>query len=82
MFLFPHAVPFARLMTRMTPDFFREDFELLVEISEVRDLGTMRQELSRFYGRNLRDKDWVRRNFQIRISGQRVIAFCNQISSE
>ena len=65
----------------MNPNFFREDFELLQEISEVRDLGTLKQELSRFYGRNLRDKDWVRRTLQIRISGQRVIAFCNKISS-
>ena len=78
--LYPHTAPFASLLLRLNPEFFREDFEVLREISEVRDIGTLKQELSRFYGRNLRDKNWLRSTFYLRISGKRIIALNERIN--
>jgi hypothetical protein len=42
------------------------------ELGTSRCLGTVRTEINRFHGRNLRDKNRLRKILRIRISGNRV----------
>ena len=74
-----HSIPIALLIYRRNPMFFREDFEFLHEIGAVQDPETFKTELNRFHGRNVRDKNFLRRTFSIRISGKRLIRFKNQV---
>jgi hypothetical protein len=73
-----HAVPFARLLESQGPGFFKEDYDLIREIAEIRDNQTFRAELNRFYGRNVRDKSWLRGTFSIRLSAKRLLRLKNR----
>ena len=71
--LYRHAVPITYLIYSMAPDFFKEDFDVIKEIGSVIDPKVFTMEIDRFYGRNVREKSWLRRVFLIRISGKRLV---------
>jgi hypothetical protein len=77
--LYRHAYPLARLVFRSHPEFFHEDFDVIREIGPMRDPEVFRMEMSRFYGRNVRDKNWLRKTFSIRVSAKRLIRIKNRI---
>jgi hypothetical protein len=70
--LFRHAIPFFWFI-RDRGAFFREDLEMLRDIASARTTPEVICELNRFYGRNHRDKNFVRTSFFIRVSGKRVL---------
>jgi hypothetical protein len=71
--LFRHAVPLAFLARRFDPEFFHEDRDLIREVGAMTSQEIFRHEINYFYGRNLRDKSWLRSTLRIRISGNRMI---------
>jgi hypothetical protein len=73
-----HAVLFAKFLERRHPGIFKEDYDLIREIAEIRDNETFRNELNRFYGRNVRDKSWLRGAFSIRLSAKRLLRLKNR----
>jgi hypothetical protein len=78
--LYRHARPVAALLLRSRPAFFEEDFAFARDLAAA---GTRREvinELNRFFGRNQRDKNWMRKTFAIRISGKRVLRLYRELS--
>jgi hypothetical protein len=75
-----HARPIARFLLRSHSAFFREDMAFIREVGTAVTRGEVICELNRFYGRNLRDKNWLRRTFGIRISGKRVLRLYRMLS--
>jgi hypothetical protein len=71
--LFRHALPFASLIEKLDPDFFREDYEMLRDVASARTTEEVICELNRFFGRNARDRSFWRPTFYLRISGKRVL---------
>jgi hypothetical protein len=67
-----HARPFARLLTRLNPAFFSEDRGFICDLATARSREEVLTELNRFYGRNVRDRNWLRKAFSLRVSGKRV----------
>lgn len=63
----------------MNPSFFDEDFGLARELSTAVSHGEVLTELNRFYGRNVRDKNWFRKNLSLRISGHRVLRLSRKL---
>ena len=78
--LFRHALPFAWLLQKWEPSFFREDFEMLRDIATARNTEEVISELNRFYGRNARDKGILRTAFYLRVSVKRVLRFYRKLS--
>ncbi len=78
--LYTHARPLAPALARLMPSFFAEDFAFLRELGAVTSRSEAITELNRFFGRNVRDKNWLRRSFAIRISGKRVLRLYRTIS--
>jgi len=70
--LYRHALPLSSFILSRNPKFFQEDFDLIREIGNIDHADTFRSEINFFYGRNLRDKNWVRRIFRIRLSAKRL----------
>jgi hypothetical protein len=77
--LYRHALPVLVFLPASDSTFFKEDYELIREIGPVRDPEIFEMELNRFHGRNIRDKNWIRRALLIRISGKRLIGIKNRI---
>jgi hypothetical protein len=77
--LYRHAVPLAFVIHRFVPSFFKEDFGLIRELGPMQDAKLFLGELNRFHGRNLRDKNWIRRTFHIRVSARRLINLKNRL---
>jgi hypothetical protein len=75
--LYRHALPLAALIhwldTEFYRDVFREDFDFIREIGTVKDEDVFQVELDRFYGRNVRDKGWIRGTLLVRVSGKRLL---------
>lgn len=78
--LFRHALPFAWLLQKWEPEFFREDFEMLRDIATARNTEEVICELNRFFGRNARDKSIMRTAFYFRVSGKRVLRIYREFS--
>jgi hypothetical protein len=78
--LFRHALPFAWLLQKLDPHFFREDFEMLRDIASARNTDEVICELNRFFGRNARDKSIFRTVFYIRVSGKRVLRLYRKLT--
>jgi hypothetical protein len=74
-----HAIPFRRLAAKLDPDFFREDLGLIADLATAASHEEVISELNRFYGRNVRDRNWFRRSFSIRISGKRVLKISRRL---
>jgi hypothetical protein len=77
--LYLHAVPVASFLLRRNPDFFREDLDFIREVGQATTLGEFRAELNRFYGRNLRDKSWLRKPFLLRVSAKKILKLKKRI---
>lgn len=71
--LFRHALPLAFLIRRLNPGFFTEDMDLIREVGATTTHLLFKNEINYFFGRNLRDKSWLRKTFRIRVSGNRLI---------
>lgn len=70
--LYRHARPFASLLARWTPEFFEEDTGFIRDLASAASRAEVLTELNRFYGRNVRDRNWVRKVCHLRISGKRI----------
>lgn len=68
-----HVVPLARVLARWNPAFFYEDSGLIADLASANSHEEVLTELNRFYGRNVRDRNWLRKTFSLRISGKRVL---------
>lgn len=73
--LFRHALPFVWLLEKCDPDFFREDLEMLRDVASARTTDEVICEINRFFGRNARDKSFIRTGLYLRVSGKRVLRF-------
>ncbi len=71
--LFRHALPFAWLLQRCDKDFFDEDFGMLRDVASARNTDEVICEVNRFFGRNARDKSFLRTVLFLRVSGKRVL---------
>jgi hypothetical protein len=71
--LFRHALPFAWLLQKCDKDFFHEDFGMLRDVASARNTDEVICEVNRFYGRNARDKSFLRTVLFLRVSGKRVL---------
>lgn len=80
--LFRHAVPFAWLLQKWNPDFFREDFDMLRDVANARNTDEVLGEVNRFFGRNARDKNFLRTTFYLRISGKRLLRVYRSLTRE
>jgi hypothetical protein len=67
------ALPLALIISRLRPEFFREDLGFLREVGAATTRSEVVGELNRFYGRNVRDRNWVRTTLGIRVSGKHVL---------
>lgn len=78
--MFRHALIPAFFVSLFSHRFFH------IDITEIRLLGTIRspehfnRELDLFHGRNVRDKNWLRRLLRIRISGRRLLMERNKVT--
>lgn len=77
--LYRHALPFALLIHLWNPSFFKEDIDCIRELGDTRSPDLFKVEINFFHGRNLRDKNWIRRSFSIRISAKRLLALKNKV---
>lgn len=80
--LFRHALPVAWLLRLRNPDFFREDLDFIHEVGALQDPDLFRQEVNYFYGRNLRDRGWLRTLLRIRVSGKRLMRIRRRLFPE
>jgi hypothetical protein len=76
-----HAVPFVRILSRFNPNFFWEDLGLVADLRTAVSHAEVLTELNRFYGRNVRDRNWLRKTFSLRISGKRVLRLSRNLFS-
>jgi hypothetical protein len=74
-----HTFPVTRFLSKMNPDFFREDTGLIQDLATAGSHGEVLTELNRFYGRNVRDRNWLRKRFSLRISGKRVLRLSRKL---
>ncbi len=74
-----HAVLISQWLLKRDPSLFREDFEAIREIANVKSAGVFKNEINRFYGRNVRDKGWLRGRLGVRLSAKRLIRLKNQV---
>ncbi|MBI4659717.1 MAG: hypothetical protein HY735_12825 [Verrucomicrobia bacterium] len=77
--LYRHALPFAASIYRKKPEFFREDFDLIREVGNMEDADTFRSEINFYYGRNIRERNWLRRKLCIRLSAKRLMKLKNDV---
>jgi len=71
--LYPHARIVAPLLLRFYPGIFREDLAVVQELASVESPDVFQMEVSRFYGRNVRDSNSLRKLLLIRLSGKRLL---------
>jgi hypothetical protein len=64
---------------KLKPNFFREDFGFIADVATASSHSEVRMELDRFRGRNLRDRNWLRRSFALRMSGKRVLRLSRKL---
>ena len=80
--LFRHALPFAWLLQKCDKDFFREDFEMLRDVASARNTDEVICEVNRFFGRNARDKSFLRTVLFLRVSGKRVLRVYRSLAKQ
>lgn len=74
-----HVRPLFRLLRRWNSEFFAEDVGLARDVATAASHGEVLTELNRFYGRNVRDRNWLRKTFSLRLSGKRVLRLSRQL---
>ena len=67
------ALPLALVICRLRPSFFREDLAFIRDVGAAVSRSEVVSELNRFYGRNVRDRNWLRTTLGIRVSGKNVL---------
>jgi hypothetical protein len=77
--LYRHSLPLAAVLYSLKPEFFREDFDFIREVGNITSGEMFKAELNFFYGRNVREKNWLRRIFAIRVSAKRMLKLKNRI---
>lgn len=80
--VYRHALPLAAIIHRVAPETFQEDFDLIREVGAMTDPETITREINYFYGRNVRDKSWIRRTLLIRVSGKRLLRLKNRVFAQ
>ena len=73
------ARPFAFLVLRLRPDWFREDFEVIAELAGARNHEVFKHDVNLFHARNLRHGGFLRRVLGWRISGKRLLRIKNHV---
>jgi hypothetical protein len=76
-----HVRPLARLLAKLDPGFFEEDFGFICDVATATSHSEVLTELNRFFGRNVRDPNWARRTFLLRMSGKRVLRLSRKLFS-
>jgi len=76
-----HAVLLAPLITRLSPSFFEEVMGFIREAGTARTRDELVTEVNRFYGRNVRDKNWFRNTFALRVSAARFLSLSHDVFS-
>lgn len=77
--LYTHARLLAPIIRWLDPDFFHEDYGVVHEIAGVDCAKVYQMEVSRFYGRNVRDRNLLRKMFFLRISGKKLVRWKKRI---
>jgi hypothetical protein len=67
------------LLRKLNSDFFREDLGLIGDLATARSHAEVLTELNRFYGRNVRDRNRLRKSFSLRVSGKRVLRLSRKL---
>jgi hypothetical protein len=67
------------MLTKLNPGFFYEDAGLIADLASASSHAEVLSELNRFYGRNVRDRNWLRKTFSLRISGKRVLRLSRRV---
>jgi hypothetical protein len=80
--VYRHALPLVAVLFRSKPARFREDFDLIREVGHAKCRAEVIGELNRFYGRNVRDRSWLRKLLLIRISGKRLLKIQRQVFAQ
>ena len=65
-------MPFAPVLRKLTPTFFREDLQLIQQLGLDQDLEEVDAALSDFHYVNRARRHWLRTGLKIRLSGRRV----------
>ena len=78
--LFRHSVPVVAVLRRWKPALFREDHDLVRDLAATHDTGEVVSELNRFYGRNARERSFLRTKLYCRISGKRVLKLYRKLA--
>jgi hypothetical protein len=71
--LYRHALPLAPLFASLDPCFFLEDLSFIRDVGHAASRSEVISELNRFFGRNMRERNWFRKALGIRVSGKRVL---------
>lgn len=74
-----HVAPIAAALAKWNPAFFSEDTGLIADLASATSHAEVLSELNRFYGRNVRDRNWLRKTFSLRISGKRVLRLSRRL---
>src|SRR4029079_12814438 len=77
-----HARLLSPIIARLSSRFFQEDLGFSGDLSTAASHGEVITELNRFYGRNVRDRNWFRKSLSLRISGKRVLRLSRQLFRE
>jgi hypothetical protein len=71
--LYPHARLIAPILLRLKRQWFAEDLDVIRELATVDCPEVFQMEVARFYGRNVRDRSFLRKRLLIRLSGKRLL---------
>ena len=77
--LYSHAVPLALVLRKLSPSFFREDFQLIQQVGLDQDLEEVDAALSDFQYVNRARRHWLRTGLKIRLSGRKVRALAGDL---
>jgi hypothetical protein len=80
--LYWHARFLAPLIMRVNREFFHEDLGVIHELANVDCAKVYQMEVSRFYGRNVRDRNLLRKLFFLRISGKKLVRWKKRIFAD
>ena len=77
--LYRHAVPFAALIYRINPGFFKEDFDAIREMGLAVNSAMFNHDVNLFYGRIQRHAGFLRGSLHLRASGHRMLRMKREI---
>ena len=74
-----HARLLSPVLRRFDPHFFDEDLAVVRDLAEMTNREVIDGELSFFHGRNVRDKNWLRRTLLLRLSVAKLRRVCTRV---